>query len=315
MIRFSPYRGFLLLCAASLVVGWRPLAATFSLALQSEAYTHVLLVLPVSAALIFSAGGLRVARPERNFRSGSAVLLVALSIGCLAWIRPGGMGEDLQLSLYMAGIITWWVGAFIYSFGIHTLQKNAFPLLLLLWMVPLPEFVLGRVVGFLQQESASAARMLFAAAGVPVVQDGVVLSIPGLKIEVAKECSSIRSSLMLVVTSMVMAQLVLRTSWGKAVAILAAIPLSVIKNAIRIFTVSMLTVYVDPGFLNGRLHHQGGIVFFLAALGVEFALLVLLAWIERKATAQPAGSRFKLESAAPINPAGRISIATRETQA
>jgi exosortase len=113
---------------------------------------------------------------------------------------------------------------------------------------------------------------------VPVAQDGTLLTIPGLTIEVARECSSIRSSLMLVVTTMVLAQMLLRSPWRKALVVAVAIPLSVAKNGLRIFVLGMLGTRVDPGFLSGRLHHQGGIIYFLIALAAIFLLL----WIARR---------------------------------
>ncbi|MGC2732081.1 MAG: exosortase/archaeosortase family protein, partial [Candidatus Sulfotelmatobacter sp.] len=148
----------------------------------------------------------------------------------------------------------------------------------LFWMVPFPEFVLNPVVNLLQQGSAAAAHLLFAAAGVPVEQHGVFVHIPGLTVEVARECSSIRSSSMLIVTTMVLAQLLLRSPWRKALIILVSIPLSVAKNGLRIFTIAMLTTRVDPSFLTGRLHREGGIIFFLIALAATFVLL----WILRR---------------------------------
>ena len=111
---------------------------------------------------------------------------------------------------------------------------------------------------------------------VEVAQDALILSIPGVTIEVARECSSIRSSLMLVVATMVIAQLLLRSPWRKALLVALAVPLSVAKNGLRIFTIAMLGTRVDRGFLNGRLHHQGGIVFFAIALVLVFLLLWLL---------------------------------------
>lgn len=143
---------------------------------------------------------------------------------------------------------------------------------------PLPAFVLNPVVSLLQRGSTAAAHLLFAAAGVPVAQRGVLLHIPGLTVEVARECSSIRSSSMLVVTTMVLAQLLLRSPWRKALVIAVAIPLSVAKNGLRIFAIAMLATRVDPSFLTGRLHRQGGIIFFLIALAAIFQLL----WILRR---------------------------------
>jgi exosortase/archaeosortase family protein len=50
----------------------------------------------------------------------------------------------------------------------------------------------------------------------------------------------------------------------------------IVKNGIRIATLTLLAMYVDPGFLTGRLHHQGGIVFFLVGLLLLAPLLWLL---------------------------------------
>ena len=127
----------------------------------------------------------------------------------------------------------------------------------------------------------------FYAAGVPVSQDGFFLTIPTLTLEVAKECSSIRSSLMLVLTSMVLAQLQLRSFWRKALVVAVAVPLSVAKNGLRIFTIAMLGTKVDRGFLTGKLHHHGGVVFLLLALLLVFLLLWILRKTEHRSTAGP----------------------------
>jgi exosortase len=144
------------------------------------------------------------------------------------------------------------------------------------WLVPLPALVLAHIVVMLQKSSALATYGLFWIARVPVMRDGVVLSIPGVDIEVAAECSSIRSSLMLLLSTMVLAHLLLHSISRKIVLVLLAVPLSVAKNAIRIFTLSMLATRVDPSFLTGRLHQDGGIVFFLLALAIVVLLVKLL---------------------------------------
>src|SRR5207244_2848851 len=118
---------------------------------------------------------------------------------------------------------------------VRAFKRALFPLCFLFWMIPIPSSALNPVVRLLQQGSAAAAHVLFSAAGVPVAQDGVLLHIPGLTVEVARECSSIRSSLMLVVTTMVLAQMLLRSPWRKLLVIAVAIPLSVAKNGLRIF--------------------------------------------------------------------------------
>ena len=166
-----------------------------------------------------------------------------------------------------------------------------FPLCFLLWLVPIPEPTLNKIVALWQHGSALSASLLFSALGVPVTQNGVMLSIPGLTLEVAQECSSLRSSLMLIVTSMVLAHLFLRSFWRKAALVLIAIPLSIAKNGVRIFTIAMLGTRIDPGFLHGNLHRHGGIVFFLLALFVWLLLLWLLNRSENRHFDDPSPGR------------------------
>jgi exosortase len=269
---------FVLLGAVSLLVGWRPLVATFSLALNQQEYTHILLVLPVSAMLL-----VRECRDQRlpakpGFGAGGSLMALALLIGLFSNVRLVDLAADVQRCLEMVALVTWWVGAFVLCFGVKAARALIFPLCFLYWLVPFPDVMLSRMVAWLQQGSSSAAYLMFVAAGVPVNGDGVILSIPGLTLEVAKECSSIRSSLMLIVTTMVLAQVALHSLWRKALLVAVAIPLSIAKNGFRIFTLGMLATRVDPGFLTGNLHHHGGFVFFSIALAVVFLLL----WILRR---------------------------------
>jgi len=272
MNKLSSQLKFSLAVSISLLVGWRPLLGTFALALRRDEYTHILLIVPISLALIYTEWpSLRIDRQPSN-RISVALLVAAVILGLGGRLTAQ---SDTQLTWGMLALVTWWLGAFIGCFGIWTFRSLLFPLCFLFCLVPLPEFTLNKIVALWQHGSALSASFLFSALGIPVTQDGVMLSIPGLSLEVAQECSSLRSSLMLIVTSMVLAHLFLRSFWRKATVVLVTIPLSIFKNGIRIFTISMLGIHVDPGFLHGNFHRHGGIVFYLLAL---FVLLLLL-WI------------------------------------
>jgi exosortase len=273
MARIPPSLRFVLLCVISLVVGWHSLFSTLVLALRVDEYTHLLLILPISVSLIFSERDLLKLAPEPAVGLGSFLLIAAILIG--AFSRTISQ-IDVQLSIEMLSIVIWWIGSFVLCFGSHVARLFLFPLCFLFWLVPIPAPLLEKIVAIWQHGSAISASLLFSALGIPNTQNGIMLSIPGLNLEVAQECSSLRSSLMLIVTSMVLAQLFLRSFWRKTVVVLAAIPLSIAKNGVRIFTISMLGTCVDPGFLHGNLHRHGGIVFFLLALGAVVLLLWLL---------------------------------------
>ena len=278
MTKRTPFIAFTFLCGVSIVVWWHALVVTFRLALGNEAYTHILLVAPLSFALIYLQWRMHPQGSESNANAGSLVLAGALLIaGFAKWGAPG-MADDLRLSLSMFALVAWWIASVVFCFGVRALRSFLFPLGFLFWMVPIPGAVLNWIILFLQNESAVSARILFRMAGVPVTQDGTVLDIPGLTIEVARECSSIRSSLVLIVMTMVLAHLFLRSWWRKGIVIAAAIPLSVAKNGLRIFVIAELGTRVDPGFLDGNLHHHGGFVF----LAIAVAIVIVFIWILRR---------------------------------
>jgi len=169
-----------------------------------------------------------------------------------------------------------WIGGFLVCYGSVALRAGSFSLLFLLLMVPLPDVVLDRVIHALQEGSTEIAYLIFQAVGTPVVRHGFLLSVPGITIQVAQECSSIRSSLALLVTCLLAAHLYLRTSWKVILFVLLSVPLSVIKNGIRIATLTLLSIYVNPDFLTGKLHREGGFVFFLVALLILWPVFLWL---------------------------------------
>jgi exosortase len=145
-------------------------------------------------------------------------------------------------------------------------------------MVPLPDVILERATYALQAGSTEITYLIFQMVGTPVSRHGFLLSVPGVTIEVAKECSSIRSSIALFITCLLAAHLYLRTGWKKFVVVVLALLLSVVKNGIRIATLTLLSIYVNPDFLSGKLHQQGGFLFFLLALLI---LLPVFLWMEK----------------------------------
>jgi exosortase len=269
---------FIFLWIVSLLVGWHFLVATVTLSFHDDEYSQLLLILPISAALIFLERPIAHWRGDWSFRVAPVLIASAAAIAISIGFCSASLPADLKLSLGMLALVISWIGIFILCFGLSLSRSVLFPLLFLFGLVPLPRNVLNLIISMLQDGSAWSAHALFAACGVPVFQQGVLITIPNLTIEVAKECSSIRSSSMLLVTTLVLTHLLLRSPWRKALVIGLAIPLSIAKNGLRIFTIAMLGTHVDPGYLTGRLHRQGGIVFFAVALAGVFALI----WMFRR---------------------------------
>ncbi len=153
-------------------------------------------------------------------------------------------------------------------------------------MVPIPGAVLVWSTQFLKSGSAEVVAGLFALFGTPVHRNGFVFELPKFAIEVADECSGIRSSIGLLLTTLLAGDMLLKTGWKKAVLIALVIPMVVIKNGVRIVTLSLLGTYVDREFITGKLHHEGGFVFYLIALAM---LAPVVIWLVRSERARDAG--------------------------
>ncbi|HZU23242.1 MAG TPA: exosortase/archaeosortase family protein, partial [Terriglobales bacterium] len=204
-------------------------------------------------------------------RFGAASAACGACVSAVLW-RWGSAAPVLQLVavLLLAG------AGFAAFFGAAALRKAMFPFALLLLMLPLPAAAIEHAIEFLRSGSTWLTAWMFAALGVPVFREGFTLAVPGVTIEVAKECSGINSSVALMITLLVAAHETLRAPWRKAVLLAVAIPLSIVKNAVRIVTLTMLALKVNPDFLYGRLHHEGGFVFFLITLAMLYPIWKLL---------------------------------------
>jgi exosortase len=220
----------------------------------------------------------------------------AAQIGLLAILALGAAFVGLHahpllgylVTIASAGALI--VAGFVGIFGEEALKRAAFPLSLLLIMLPLPNAVIDRVISALQVGSAYLSEQIFALLGVPVFRSGLILSVPGVNIEVARECSGINSTFALLLTMLFVARQSLHTFWRRLALLLVVLPLSIVKNAVRIVTLTLLAVKVDPSFLTGRLHHQGGFVFYLLTLGLVLPIVSLLRRGETSNTRHLVGS-------------------------
>ena len=271
---------FLLLTAASILLSIGPLSRTAELSLKSDAHTHILLILPLCGALAFMQPK-RALRDESQPVVGYVLLSAAIVIGAIAKWGLHVAQADFSLCLSMFALVTWWIGSLIICYGSNVVREYLFQLLLLYWLVPLPDLAVDSIVAALQILSAYAARILLVVGGIPVTQDGTLLSMASLDVDVAPQCSSIRSSLMLVITTMVLAHLFLRSTWRKALLIVAAIPVAALKNGLRIFTLVEIGTRFDPQIFDSDLHHRGGIVFFAVSVAITAGLLWMLRRTER----------------------------------
>ena len=276
-----------LFCLLPVALLSRQLYRVFASILYDETYSQIPLILVVSLYLIYAWRRVIFNRIAHAWKSGTALLLLGTICLVLAEIDAFKLIATNQNSLLMFGLVLSWIGFFLLFFGMQSFRAALFPLLFLLFMVPVPEPLLSHIIVFLQVWSSNCTAWMFQMMGVPYLRHGFEFALPGVTIRVAEECSGIRSTLALVILTVLTGQLFLKNRWNRLMLCIFIIPLSVAKNGLRIAFLSTMAIYVDPSFLTGSLHHRGGIVFFAIALIPLFLVLKFFQKREAGPTLRP----------------------------
>jgi exosortase C (VPDSG-CTERM-specific) len=183
-----------------------------------------------------------------------------------------------------------WAGGFL-LLGTNVMRRFAFPAALMAFIIPMPIRVENAVEVFFQHASADAAAAFLSVTGSTYSRDGLVFHLPGIAIQVAQECSGIRSTLVLFITSAIAGHMFLKSPWRRLALALFVISLAIIRNGFRIFTIATLCVQISPNMIDSPIHHRGGPVFFVLSLIPFFLLLLWLQRGERRHARPPSSSR------------------------
>lgn len=276
----------LLYIAAVVLVFRGPLVSLASHAALSDLHSYILLIPFVSVYLGYNR---RRQLPKETAGSpliGGSLLGLGLITLVLSWTLPAARSlglNDLIALQTVAFLACVFAGGFFFL-GRAGMRVLAFPAAFLAFMIPMPDQVVNALETGYKLASADAAAVLFGLSGVPVFREGQVFQLPGITLEVAQECSGIRSSWVLLIAATVGANLFLKTGWLRAAVMAFVIPLGIVRNGFRILVLGLLCVRLDPSWIDSPIHKQGGPLFFALSL-IPLALLLwcLRAW-ERRAT-------------------------------
>jgi exosortase len=276
-----PHTLFAAFVLASVALFWAPLRQLMSLSLDDPRYSHLILIPVISAFFLFRERHKIFSRIELRPQVAFPFLAASLAMYGLLALRGMHPPPNYTLSLVMIAIVLVWAAGFAVCYGVPAFRAALFPLLLLLLLVPVPFDLMDKIISVLQRGSAEATYALFKLAGVPVFRDGVKFELPGIGIEVAKECSSIHSAWALFITGLLVAHLFLKSIRTKIYLSVLTVPIAMFTNAVRIVMLWFLGTHVDPRFMFGPLHHRGGILFSLISLSILMTFLYLLRKLER----------------------------------
>jgi exosortase C (VPDSG-CTERM-specific) len=277
-LRVGGCAGYLVLLTLLFI---QPLSELMVYAAHSDLNSYILLVPFMGAYLIY----LKRSKLRTTYRSSIAGTVAVCGIGIAALFAGIEWGASLSVNDHLTLMTLAYVsfvaaGGFLFL-GSKWMAAAAFPVVFLLFMIPLPDAAVKWIENASMLASAQVAALLFQATGTPLARSGTVFELPSIVIRVAPECSGIHSSWVLFISSLLASHLFLKTRWRRIVLVVFVIPLGILRNGFRILVIGLLCVHVGPWMINSPIHRRGGPVFFALSL-VPLFLLSWWLWRQEK---------------------------------
>jgi exosortase len=222
-------------------------------------YSHGFVVLPLAAYFTYQRRSRLSATPAQPSTWGLAVVCVGFVI-----FAAGVAAADLFLA--RISLLPVVAGCVLFLLGPAHLRVLLFPLLFLTLMIPPPAIVFNEVTLPLQLIASHAGELALRTAGVPVVRDGNVLELVGMRLEVAEACSGIRSVVALLMFAVTFSQFSGPSRLQLLVLAVATVPVAVLTNGARVAGTGLAAHVWGPVAATGFLHTASGAVAFCSAV-------------------------------------------------
>lgn len=189
----------------------------------------------------------------------------------------GIFGNLVQIpDIVTYSFIIWTMGVVLVCFGWARGKTHWAPVLHLIFMLPLPQFLYWQLTIFLQSVSSVIGVWFIKIVGIPVFLDGNIIDLGVYKLQVAEACSGLRYLFPILSFSYLFSILYRGPLWHKAVLLLSAAPITVLMNSFRIGVIGILVNSYGIEQAEGFLHFFEGWVIFLACVGILFTMAIAL---------------------------------------
>lgn len=168
-------------------------------------------------------------------------------------------------------------GVILYLGGKAWVQALLLPLLLLPFMIPIPQIIYARLTLGLQILASQLGEMLIGWMGIPVIRSGNLLELPSQTLDIVDACSGIRSLLSLLFLSQVYAYFTEKRIWMRWTLLVATVPIAIASNAIRVATTGLLSE-LNTKLAQGLYHEMESYIVFAVALVALLATHGVISW-------------------------------------
>ncbi|MBZ5628691.1 MAG: exosortase/archaeosortase family protein [Acidobacteriia bacterium] len=211
--------------------------------------------------------------------SGLAVVAVSLFFFTVGTFANDLFFPRVAIVLLVAGLV-------ILFCGWAQFRAAFFAWAFLFLMIPIPAVLMNQITFPLQLLASRLASAVLPIVGVPVLREGNVIHLPAMPLEVAEACSGIRSLLSLVTLAVIYGYFLDSKTWRRCLLVIAAVPIAVVANALRIVGTGIAVQYWNPDRALGFFHEFSGWVIFIVSLALLLAVHGALRFISSRAAPQ-----------------------------
>lgn len=188
----------------------------------------------------------------------------ALALGLLAYMLGRSQGVPL---FEFGGLLPILAGSLLAMRGWRSLRSLWFPILFVIFMVPLPGVFVDALTGPLKQQVSAIAEQVLYSAGYPVARTGVLITIGQYQLLVADACAGLHSMFSLSALGMLFMYLTARTSLlHNAIMLACILPVAFAANVVRVLLLMLITYHFGDAAGQGFLHGATGILLLMVAL-------------------------------------------------
>ena len=198
--------------------------------------------------------------------------LLIVFLGLLLYIA--GKLSTLYIIIQYAFVIIVIGLAFSYV-GKKAFKIIALPLVMLFFMIPLPDFLYQNLSAQLQLVSTYIGVLVIRLMDISVFVEGNVIDLGVYKLQVVEACSGLRYLFPLMTLGFISAYIFDQALWKKSIIFLSTIPITVFMNSFRIGVIGIMVEYWGQSMAEGFLHDFEGWIVFMSCMG----LLIIEMWL------------------------------------
>ena len=237
-------------------------------------FSHGFLIPIVSLYFVYERRKELLVLNRSNNWTGLSLLLFGIVLLLLGNLATEYFTMRFSMLVVLGGIV-------LFLLGKKFFKTLLFPIVFLIFMIPIPSVLMDRITFPMQLFASKVAARSLYLIGIPVLREGNIIQLANTSLEVAEACSGIRSLISLLALSVVFAYFSQNTTWKRNLLVLSTFPIAIIANAARVTGTGILAHHYGDKVAQGFFHGFSGWILFVVAFICLFFLGAMLSRMKK----------------------------------